>query len=408
MIEFVEGWLAWFQANPNQAAIAVSVAALLAFVIARFLIARGLIRLTERTHNQWDDVLVKHLHPYRLSLVAPLLVVYYFAYFWPDSQLALEKGAVFLMLWLGILTINSLLTAVNIIYESRANYTGVAIQGYLDVIKIVFVAVGIILTISLFTEQSPVLLLSGLGALTAVLLLIFQDTILSLVASMQIAANDLVREGDWIEVPAFNADGDVTNMSLHSIKIQNFDMTFSVIPTHKLMDVAFKNWRGMNQAGGRRIKRSIHVDIQTIHFIRPEEMETLKNNPLMADFIGNREWEPTGEQPVSQAPAKPRLTNVSAFTAYITAYLKSRPDLRQDMTMLVRQLDPGPTGLPLEIYAFSGTIAWEQYENIQASIFDHLLAIAPEFGLRVFQQPTSLTYSLDPALLSQQSQGPVK
>ncbi len=402
-IDFFLDWLEWFKANPSQAAIAVTVAAALAFVIARFFIARGLISLTQRTHNQWDDVLVKHLHPYRLSLVAPLGVVYYFAYFWPDIQPALEKGILFLALWLAIATITSLLTAVNIIYESRANYSGVAIQGYLDMIKILFVAVGIILSVSLFTEQSPVLLLSGLGALTAVLLLIFQDTILALVASVQIAANDLVKEGDWIEVPSFGADGDVTNMSLHSIKIQNFDMTFSVIPTHKLMDVAFKNWRGMNQAGGRRIKRSIFVDIQTIHFVRPDEMEMLKNNPLMKSFIENREWEPQGEEPVSQLQLKPRLTNVSAFTAYMMAYLKSRPDLRKDMTMLVRQLDPGPTGLPLELYVFTNTTAWEPYEGIQASIFDHLLAIAPEFGLRVFQQPTMLTYSVDPALINPQS-----
>ncbi|MCW5878603.1 MAG: mechanosensitive ion channel [Anaerolineales bacterium] len=402
-IDFFLDWLEWFKANPSQAAVAVTVAAVLAFVIARFFIARGLIGLTQRTHNQWDDVLVKHLHPYRLSLMAPLVVVYYFAYFWPDIQPALEKGVLFLALWLAIATITSLLTAVNIIYEGRANYSGVAIQGYLDMIKILFVAVGIILSVSLFTEQSPVLLLSGLGALTAVLLLIFQDTILALVASVQIAANDLVKEGDWIEVPSFGADGDVTNMSLHSIKIQNFDMTFSVIPTHKLMDVAFKNWRGMNQAGGRRIKRSIFVDIQTIHFVRPDEMEMLKSNPLMKSFIENREWEPQGEEPVSQLHLKPRLTNVSAFTAYMMAYLKSRPDLRKDMTMLVRQLDPGPTGLPLELYVFTNTTAWEAYEGIQASIFDHLLAIAPEFGLRVFQQPTMLTYSVDPALITPQS-----
>lgn len=401
--EAFQSLLETLQANPSQAALAVTVAAVLAFVIARSFISRGLIGLTKRTHNQWDDVLVKHLHPYRLSLMAPLVVVYYFAYFWPDIQPTLEKGVLFLALWLGIATITSLLTAVNIIYESRANYTGVAIQGYLDMIKILFVAVGIILSVSLFTEQSPVLLLSGLGALTAVLLLIFQDTILALVASVQIAANDLVKEGDWIEVPSFGADGDVTNMSLHSIKIQNFDMTFSVIPTHKLMDVAFKNWRGMNQAGGRRIKRSIFVDIQTIHFVRPDEMEMLKSNPLMKSFIENREWEPQGEEPVSQMQLKPRLTNVGAFTAYVVAYLRSRPDLRKDMTMLVRQLDPGPTGLPLEIYAFSSTTAWEQYENIQASIFDHLLAIAPEFGLRVFQQPTMLTYNVDPALVNPQN-----
>ena len=367
--------------------------ALAAYLIARYFVARGLVYLTQRSRNQWDDVLVAHIKPYRLSLVAPFLMVYAFAYLWPDSQVLMQNLSLFVVLWLTVTSVNSLLNAINVLYESRTEYSGVAIQGYLDLGKLVFLAVGIILTISLFTGRSPVLLLSGLGALTAVLLLVFQDTILSLVASVQIAANDLVKEGDWVEVPSFNADGDVTNMSLHSIKIQNFDMTFTVIPTHKLMEVSYKNWRGMSQSGGRRIKRAIYVDISTIHFCSDAELETLKQVQLLADYIAGRRWEPTGDQPVSGASVKPRLTNVGAFTAYINAYLKSRPDIRKDMVLLVRQLDPGPTGLPLEIYVFTNTTVWQEYEAIQASIFDHLLATAPEFGLRVFQQPTGRDFA---------------
>jgi miniconductance mechanosensitive channel len=365
---------AWMDANPNLTPWVVAGAILLSFLIARYVVGRGLVWLTSRTKNKWDDVLVKQLRPNRLSWIAPLAIIYAFAYLWPQQAEHLQAAALFLILWIAVLTFNSLLNAVNIIYESRANYSGVAIQGYLDLTKILFIGVGVILSISIFTGKSPLLLLGGLGALTAILLLVFQDTILAVVASVQIAANDLVKEGDWIEVPGFNADGDVTNMSLHTVKIQNFDKTFTVIPTHKLLEVSFKNWRGMSQSGGRRVKRSIYVDLQSIHFSSGEELEKLKKMPqLQAFFAGN---------------AQARVTNVSAFMAYAEAYLRERPDVKKDQTIMVRQLDPGPNGLPIEVYIFTTTTAWEAYEAIQASIFDHLLAVVPEFGLRVFQNPT--------------------
>lgn len=379
---------AWLDANPQFAIWIALGVILLSFLIARYLVARGLVYLTTRTRNQWDDIIVKQLRPNRLSWVAPLVVAYYFAFLWPEYAETIRTGALFLILWLLVLTLNSLLNAVNMIYESRTNYSGVAIQGYLDLTKILFTGVGIILSVSIITGKSPLLLLGGLGALTAILLLIFQDTILAVVASVQIAANDLVKEGDWIEVPSFNADGDVVNMSLHTIKIQNFDKTFTVIPTHKLLEVSFKNWRGMSQSGGRRIKRSIYLDIHAVHFYTSEEREKLKEVALLKDFLEQHGWEPKGSEPIATATAKPRLTNVGAFTAYVDAYLRQRPDIRKDMTVMVRQLDPGPNGLPIEIYVFTNTTEWEAYEAIQASIFDHLLAVLPEFGLRVLQFPT--------------------
>ena len=373
----------WLDSNPINLTIAVVVGALLAFLVARFIVARGLIYLTSRTQNKWDDILVKHLRPYRLAWVAPLIVVYVFAYLW-EAKTLIETSSLLLITWLVVLTFTSMLSAVNLIYESRATYTGVSIQGYLDIGKLVLLAVGTILSVSLISGQSPVLLLSGLGAIAAVLLLIFHDTILALVASIQIAANDLVREGDWIEVPGFNADGDVTNISLHSIKIQNFDKTFTVIPTYKLMDASFKNWRGMSQAGGRRIKRAIFIDIQSIRFCDQEDLHRLSKFDPLNDYLPTRTWGPNGASP----DTLPRSTNVGAFMAYIEAYLRSRPDIRKDMTIMVRHLDPGPNGLPLEIYIFSNTTVWEQYEAIQANIFDHLLAVVPDFKLKVFQQPT--------------------
>jgi miniconductance mechanosensitive channel len=370
----------WLEANPMNPTIAVAVGALLVFIVARFIVARGVVHITTLTKNKWDDILIKHLRPYRLAWIAPLVVIYVFAYLWPDATY-LQSIALFLIVWIAVLTAISLLSAVNLMYESRATYTGVSIQGYLDLGKLLFLAIGIILSVSVLTNQSPVLLLSGLGAITAILLLIFQDTILSLVASVQIMANDLVRENDWIEVPSFNADGDVTNISLHSIKIQNFDKTFTVIPTHKLMEVSYKNWRGMSQAGGRRIKRSIFIDIQSIRFCDADDLAHLRKFDLLKDYISGRSW---GEE----NSELPRSTNVGAFMAYIDLYLRSREDVRKDMTVMVRHLDPGPSGLPIEIYVFTNTIEWEKYEAIQAGIFDHLLAVIPEFALRVFQQPT--------------------
>lgn len=368
----------WMEANESIAPWVVLGAVLFSFIIARYVVGRGLTWLARSSKNQWDDVLVKHMRPNRLSWVAPLAIIYAFAYIWPQFARILQSVSLFIILWILVLTLNALLSAANIIYESRANYSGVAIQGYLDLGKILVIGVGIILSISVFTGRSPLLLLGGLGALTAILLLIFQDTILGLVASVQIAANDLVKEGDWIEVPAFNADGDVTNMSLHTVKIQNFDKTFTVIPTHKLLEVSFKNWRGMSQSGGRRVKRSISLDIQSVRFCNDKEMARLKQMDLLKDFFTNK-------------PSQ--LTNVSVFMAYVDGYLRQRPDVKKDQTIMVRQLDPGPTGLPIEIYIFTTTTAWEAYEAIQASIFDHLLAVAPEFGLRVFQNPTGADFS---------------
>ncbi len=209
-------------------------------------------------------------------------------------------------------------------------------------------------------------------------MLVFKDTILSLVASMQLSSNDMLRVGDWIEMPQLNADGDVIDIALNTVKVQNWDMTFTIIPAHRFLEDSFKNWRGMSQSGGRRVKRAISLDIQSVRFCTAEEMSKLKQRPLLKDFFANK---------------PDQLTNVSVFMAYVEAYLRQRQDVKKDQTIMVRQLDPGPTGLPIEVYIFTTTTAWPEYEAIQASIFDHLLAIVPEFGLRVFQNPTGADFS---------------
>jgi miniconductance mechanosensitive channel len=228
--------------------------------------------------------------------------------------------------------------------------------------------------------------------MTAILLLVFKDTILSLVASVQLTAQDMVRVGDWIEMPQFGADGDVVDVQLHTVKVQNWDKTITTIPTHRLITDSFKNWRGMSQSGGRRIKRSVYFDVSSIRFLTDEEVERFTRFALLKSYIDSKERElaefneAIGNESEAEVN-KRRLTNIGTFRAYAYNYIRTHPQIRKDMTLIVRQLAPGPEGLPLQIYCFTTTTAWADYESIQSDIFDHLLAIVPEFGLRLYQKP---------------------
>ncbi|WP_341232208.1 mechanosensitive ion channel family protein [uncultured Methylophaga sp.] len=306
------------------------------------------------------------------------------------------------------LGIGSLLTIVNEAYNKRPDAHLKPIKGYIQVIKIAIYAIAAILMIASLIDRSPLILLSGLGAMAAVLLLIFQDTLLSLVASVQISSNDLIRVGDWIEMAPLNADGDVIDIALHTVKVQNWDKTISVIPTKRFLTDPFKNWRGMQEAGGRRIKRSLLIDQQSIHFLSDDECKKLHRFSLMNDYLKQKqkdidkwnqqlaEW---GKEPVNTR----RITNIGSFRAYVANYLKNHPSIHQNYTLMSRQLEPTANGLPLEIYCFTNTTNWIEYEGIASDIFDHLLAIMPEFGLRVFQQPNGFDMrELRPQPLPQQ------
>lgn len=370
------------------------------FLVARFIVARGLFWLSSRTENKYDDIIVKSLRPFRFAWIAPLLIIYFLARLLPDTADIIRQVALFLIMWLVIITLNRLLNAVNIIYEASPLYKGEPIQGYLDLLKILILAGGLILTVSLFTGQPPVVLLGGLGAAMAVLLLIFHDTLLSFVASIRIQSNDLIMEGDWLEVPSYGADGTVLNMALHAVTIQNWDKSLTMIPTHRLLEAPFKNWRGMEESGARRIKRSIHVDVNSVRFCDEGMLERVKRIELIEPFVDtrlaelerwNREHNATADNPVEGR----QLTNIGVFVAYVDAYLRTRDELHQEgMTLMARQLEPGPRGLPVEVVAFTKTTASAEYEAIQGDIFDHLLATLPEFGLRVFQEPTGLDFQL--------------
>ena len=294
--------------------------------------------------------------------------------------------------------ISGALNYVNELYARRPEAKNRPIKGYVQVVKIAVYCGAAILAIATLMDRSPLLLLSGLGAMAAVLLLVFKDTILSLVASVQIASNDMLRVGDWIEMPSMNADGDVIDIALHTVKVQNFDKTITTIPTHKLITDSYRNWRGMTEAGGRRIKRAIHIDQSAIRFMSDEEADGLRRFHILGPYLAAKEAElgewnakNAGETHSGDSPVNARrLTNMGTFRAYVVAYLQKHPHVRADMTIMVRQLPPAPEGLPLEIYCFTDTTAWGEYEAIQSDIFDHLIAILPEFGLHLYQQPSGM------------------
>ena len=287
------------------------------------------------------------------------------------------------------------LSYANELYDRLPRSKNRPIKGFVQLVKIIVVCGAAIVIISILIDQSPVYLLTGLGAVTAVLLLVFKDTILSVVASVQLTTNDMLRVGDWITMPSMNADGDVIDISLHTVKVQNFDKTIVTVPTHRLVSDSYANWRGMAESGGRRIKRSLAFDQNSIRFLSDEETVDLKKFEILKPYLEAKreeiaQWN-ANELEGEVAPVNARrLTNIGTFRAYIMAYLQWHPRIDDNFTLLVRQLSPGPQGLPIELYCFTNTTIWHEYEGIQSDIFDHLIAILPEFGLRMFQEPSGM------------------
>ena len=288
------------------------------------------------------------------------------------------------------LTILEVLSVFNKISEKIDVLKNRPIKGYIQILKIIISAFVVIIIFAIVTGQSVAYYISGLGALTAVLLLVFQDTILSFVASVQIGQNDIIKIGDWIEVPEFGADGDVVDIALHTVKVQNWDKTITTIPTSKIVNTSVKNWRAMSEYGGRRIKRSLLIDISSIKFLTAKEISELEKLAPLKDYISFKnnelsEFNASIENPDNSIETR-KLTNIGTYRAYVESYLKQNSNLNTEtMTFIVRQLPSSPEGVPLEIYTFTNTTEWEAYEKIQSDIFDHLFAILPKFGLRVFQ-----------------------
>ena len=335
-----------------------------------------------------------------LATVIPLLIIsrgIVLVPHLPEAVVTVVVNVVRALIVLSVaMAISWALNYANEVYARRPEARSRPIKGYIQVVKIAVFCGAAILMIAVLIEQSPLLLLSGLGAMAAVLLLVFKDTILSLVASVQLTSNDMLRVGDWIEMPSMDADGDVVDIALHTVKVQNFDKTITTIPTHKLIADSFRNWRGMTDSGGRRIKRALVLDQNSVRFLDEGEVDGLKRFRLLDAYLARKQqeiadWNGHALVGDDDAVNARRITNIGTLRAYVIAYLQSHPRVvGGDFTLMVRQLPPGPQGLPLEVYCFADTIEWEEYEGIQADIFDHLLAILPEFGLRIYQQPSGL------------------
>ena len=367
---------------------------LIFYFISKKILVHVVARIVKNNRYKWDDYMYERGVFNRLSLIVPALIVHIFSnFFAPHIQLLLQQIVMIYLVAIGISTINALLSSLNDIYQTYEISKNRPIKGYLQVIKIILYVIGGILIISSITGKSPLILLSGISALSAVLLIIFKDSLLGLVAGIQLSANDMVRIGDWIEMPNFNADGDVIDITLNTVKVRNFDKTITTIPTYALVSNAFKNWRGMSESGGRRIKRSICIDVTSVKFLDEAELKALEHIQLLLPYLKKRLTEIESdnarrsvntENPVNGR----RLTNIGVFRKYLELYLKHHSEINQNMTLLVRQLDPNETGVQIEIYAFASTTEWGRYEAIQSDIFDHIFAAVSYFDLRIFQQPT--------------------
>ncbi|BAV65562.1 mechanosensitive ion channel protein MscS [Sphingobium cloacae] len=379
-----------------QSGIALLLLMLVAWVanwVAKRIVLRVLLRLLEHLPFQVEAGHIGAVVA-RLSNIVPALVIQSgiaAVPHLPADAMAFVRSlcTAFIILTIAI-ALSGFLTLLNDLYQRRPDAANKPIKGYVQLGKLLVYGAAAILIIAALMDQSPLLLLSGLGAMAAVLMLVFKDTILSLVASVQIGSNDMVRVGDWIEMPQFNADGDVIDIALHTVKIQNFDKTITTVPTHRLISESFRNWRGMSESGGRRIMRSLKMDQASVRFLDEGDVEHMERFALLRPYLDakRREIALWNDKPEANGAVNGRrLTNIGTFRAYVLAYLESREDIARDKTLLVRQLAPGENGLPLEIYAFVTSTVWAEYEGVQADIFDHLIAILPEFGLRLFQRP---------------------
>jgi miniconductance mechanosensitive channel len=377
--------------------IVLVVIAWLANLIAKQLILRVVSAIVTRTKFLWDDAMFEAGFFTRLSHLAPAMAINAFgpaALGGSPEVLAATNMAVSVYLtfiWLAVFF--ALLDAAHLVAERSGRAGNVPIKGFLQAIKLMAALVALILVLSTLLDKSPVYILTGMGALTAVLLLVFRDAILGFVAGIMISVNEMVRIGDWIEMPKAGADGDVIDVSLTTVKVQNWDKTITTIPSYDLISGSFKNWRGMFESGGRRIKRSLHIDMQSVRFADDAMLARWRKIALLKSYLEEKQAEIDEDNrrrgtDLSILGNGRRLTNLGTFRAYCIAYLHAHPKIHQDLTFLVRQLEPGEHGMPLEIFVFTNDTRWAVYEGVQADIFDHLLAVIGEFDLRVFQSPS--------------------
>ncbi len=397
-------------------------AAVAARLIAHFAIAPTLQRLRLRAGAWPTEIFLHERVLSRLGRMLPWLVISAGVQYVP--HLNASFGAVLSNIALAFIAIQivaalmAMLDALLFLQERYSREKGDqasahkvrSIKSYVQLGKLMLMLAGAIVAVAVLLDRSPLIVLSGLGAMSAVLMLVFKDTILSFTAGVQLSSNDMLRIGDWIEMPQVGADGDVIDIALHTVKVQNWDKTITTIPTWRLMSESYRNWRGMSESGGRRIKRTLQIDVNSVRFLDAEQMVYFSNFALLQDYMQAKRTAVEQTNTAARAalgerlalPANQRhLTNIGTFRAYVAAYLQAHPDIHQDMTLMVRTLEPTAEGVPLEVYCFTATTKWAVYEGIQGDIFDHLLAVLPEFGLRLYQHPSGHDFR---ALLPQPSQ----
>lgn len=367
------------------------------FYLVRFLLRAVVIKAISKTRNQWDDLLLNHKVLHKASYLAPGIVMDYSVdHILSDLPSLLSFVNLTLDIYFAIIAaviINSIIGVLAHIVSYLTKDKRYPVKGISQVLKIIVYIITTIIIIAFLLGKQPGAILAGLGAASAIIILIFKDAILGFVGGIQLSALDMVKEGDWISLPKHNADGTVIDISLTTVKIQNWDKTISTVPTYSLVTESVKNWRGMEESGGRRIKRSINIDMTTVKFCDQEMIDKFKTYDYLADYVDSTEKQLNEYNEKAKINSGVlvngrRQTNLGVFRAYLVRYLRSKPEIHNDMTFIVRQLDPSEKGIPMEIYVFSRIQDWVEYEAIQSDIFDHILAAIPEFDLRVFQEPT--------------------
>jgi miniconductance mechanosensitive channel len=403
MKQHILDWLAAHQVEHTDWVYVLIVVAVIivASLILHFLVHSVLLRLLARSaaksELKWRKIFYERQLISRVALVFQGIFIFVLARIWlsADSEF-LAAISIVTHLWVLLFVVLSLFALLNALEDLLLPTTTakrLPIRGIFQSIKLIAALLTIIFAISLLIGKSPVILFSGLGAMTAVLLLVFKDTLLGFVAGIQLAANDMLAIGDWLEMPKFGADGEVVDISLTTVKVRNWDNTITTIPAYSLIADSFKNWRGMSESGGRRIKRAIFIDATSVKFLQPDDINRLRRAALLSDYIEQKIQEIEQENQQTEIDLDypmngRRLTNLGTFRAYLNAYLLHHKHIHKDMTHMVRQLEPGRDGIPLEIYAFCSDTILVNYERIQADIFDHIFAVIPEFGLRIYQAPS--------------------
>lgn len=376
------------------------VISIIAYFITRIIIKQTLVGIIKRSSNNFDDILLKNKVISRFSYLVPSYIITKFASHtlisFPEAVLAIQKTINIYVIFVWILVLSALISSLYDYYTSLDVSKNKPVKGLAQVLKLIVYVVGSLLILATLMDKNLSSIIIGFGTLSAVLMLVFKDPILGFVGGIQLSTNDMVRIGDWITMPKYNADGDVLEITLTTVKVQNFDKTITTIPTYALVSDSFTNWRGMSESGGRRVKRHITLDMETVQFCTEEMLETFKKFELVKDYIISKEKELEqfndlhGFDDINLVNMR-RQTNIGIFRAYLKSYLQNHPWVHQNMSILVRQLQSSERGIPMEIYFFTNIQEWASYEDIQSDVFDHVMAVLPLFGLRAFQNPSGNT-----------------